>query len=74
MAYLRENKDRFIDSNPNLTYPQKEEVKAYFQSHSNQESLVDWNNYRKLTYDDFLLVLKRSTEFSMLKKERITSD
>lgn len=70
MAYLRENKDRFIDSNPNLTYPQKEEIKAYFQSHSNQESLVDWNNYRKLTYDDFLKVMK-SVSTSAQKKYRV---
>lgn len=66
---LLENKDRFIDNNPNLTPEQKAEIKDYFHSHNDQEKNIDWNN-KNLKYEDFSKVMKTVTKNAQ-KKYRI---
>lgn len=66
---LLETKDRFIDSNSNLTQDQKNEIKNFFNKHPNYENKIDWNKYRHLTYDDFKSVLElENKSVSAVKK------
>lgn len=53
MKHFVENKDRFIDRNANLTYEQAQEIKNFFNAHTNAENIIDWNTSDRLTYDDF---------------------
>lgn len=55
MKQLTENKDRFIDRNPNLTFEQAQEIKNFFNTHNEAEALMgDWQrDSSKWTYDDF---------------------
>lgn len=59
MRQLTENKDRFIDKNPNLTFEQAQEVKKFFNTHNEAEALMgNWqNDSDKWTYDDFKKVI-----------------
>lgn len=56
LLQIYENKDSRINKLVNLTDEQKEEVKAFFNKHNEQEKFIDWNN-SNLTYDDFKAVI-----------------
>lgn len=51
--FYEANKDRFIDRNSNLTYEQAQEIKDFFNAHTDAENIIDWNTSDRLTYDDF---------------------
>ena len=55
---LYEKKDNLIRKNPNLTEEQKQEIIAVLAKHPSYESKIDWNRNSKLTYEDFLNVLR----------------
>ena len=55
---LYEKKDSLIKKNPNLTEKQKQEIIAVLTRHPSSENLIDWNKNSKLTYEDFLNVLR----------------
>ena len=55
---LYEKKDNLIKKNPNLTEEQKQEIIAVLTRHPSSENLIDWNKNSKLTYEDFLNVLR----------------
>ena len=55
---LYEKKDNLIKKNPNLTEEQKQEIIALLARHPSSENLIDWNRNSKLTYEDFLTVLR----------------
>ena len=58
MNRLYEKKDNLIKKNPNLTEEQKQEIIAVLTKHPSSENLIDWNRNNKLTYEDFLTVLR----------------
>ena len=58
MTRLYEKKDNLIKKNPNLTDEQKQEIIAVLAKHPSYESKIDWNRNSKLTYEDFLNVLR----------------
>jgi len=74
VEYLTEAKDRFINKNRNLTDDQKKEIIKFFKTTRQAERLIDWNNYRKLTYDDFLniMVKFRSGRKTKLRHKNIS--
>ena len=47
-----------IKKNPNLTEEQKQEIIEVLTKHPSYESKIDWNRNNKLTYEDFLNVLR----------------
>ena len=52
------NKDRFIDKNPNLSPNQKEEIKRFFHDHREQESQIkQWEKAINYTYADFMNII-----------------
>ena len=51
-------KDNLIRKNPNLTEEQKQEIIAVLTRHPSYESKINWNKNNKLTYEDFLAVLR----------------
>ena len=52
--HFLENKDRFIDANPNLTDEQKEELKKFFLKYPQYESkLGDWQKSKDWTWETF---------------------
>lgn len=54
MYILNENKDRFIDKNPNLTPEQKQQVKDLFKKYPYLESKAgDWQKSSTWTWEDF---------------------
>ena len=55
---LYEKKDHLIRKNPNLTEEQKQEIIEVLNKHPSYESKIDWNRNNKLTYKDFLNVLR----------------
>ena len=55
---LYEKKDNLIRKNPNLTDGQKQEIVDLLTKHPSSENLIDWNRNSKLTYEDFLEVLR----------------
>ena len=55
---LYEKKDNLIRKNPNLTEEQKQEIIAILIRHPSSENKIDWNRNNKLTYEDFLNVLR----------------
>ena len=55
---LYEKKDNLIRKNPNLTEEQKQEIIALLAKHPSSENKIDWNRNSKLTYEDFLTVLR----------------
>ena len=55
---LYEKKDNLIKKNPNLTEEQKQEIINLLARHPSYESKIDWNRNSKLTYEDFLNVLR----------------
>lgn len=51
---LLENKNRFIDANPNLTDEQKEELKKFFLKYPQYESKMgDWQKSKTWTWETF---------------------
>ena len=58
MNRLYEKKDNLIRKNPNLTEEQKQEIIAVLTKHPSSENKIDWNKNNKLTYEDFLTVLR----------------
>ena len=58
MNRLHEKKDSLIRRNPNLTEEQKQEIIEVLTRHPSYESKIDWNRNSKLTYEDFLNVLR----------------
>lgn len=65
-----ENKDRFIDKNPNLTPEQKTELKAIFNKKPNLEAMMgNWQvESDKWTYEDFKPVID---EYNMTKTDKL---
>lgn len=61
LDYLTEKKDHIIKKMPNLTDDQKKELIDFFKRKSNLENKIDWNKWRKLTYDDFKDVIDRKS-------------
>lgn len=55
---LYEKKDNLIKKNPNLTDEQKQEIIEVLNRHPSSENLIDWNRNNKLTYEDFLNILR----------------
>ena len=55
---LYEKKDHLIRKNPNLTDGQKQEIMDLLAKHPSSENLIDWTRNSKLTYEDFLEVLR----------------
>ena len=55
---LYEKKDNLIRKNPNLTEEQKQEIIEVLTRHPSYENKIDWNRNNKLTYEDFLNVLR----------------
>ena len=55
---IYEKKDSLIKKNPNLTEEQKQEIIAVLARHPSYESKIDWNRNSKLTYEEFLNVLR----------------
>ena len=55
---LYEKKDNLIKKNPNLTEEQKQEIIDLLARHPSSENKIDWNRNSKLTYEDFLNVLR----------------
>ena len=55
---IYEKKDSLIKKNPNLTEEQKQEIIAVLAKHPSYESKIDWNRNSKLTYEEFLNVLR----------------
>ena len=55
---LYEKKDHLIRRNPNLTEEQKQEIIEVLTRHPSYENKIDWNRNNKLTYEDFLNVLR----------------
>ena len=55
---LYEKKDNLIKKNPNLTEEQKQEIVDLLTKHPSSENMIDWNRNSKLTYEDFLDVLR----------------
>ena len=55
---LYEKKDHLIRKNPNLTDGQKQEIIKVLTKHPSSENLIDWTRNNKLTYEDFLNVLR----------------
>ena len=55
---LYEKKDHLIRKNPNLTYGQKQEIMDLLAKHPSSENKIDWTRNSKLTYEDFLDVLR----------------
>lgn len=58
MNRLYEKKDNLIKKNPNLTEEQKQEIIAILNRHPSYENKIEWNRNSKLTYEDFLDVLR----------------
>ena len=58
MTRLYEKKDNLIRKNPNLTEEQKQEIIDLLARHPSSENKIDWNKNNKLTYEDFLDVLR----------------
>ena len=58
MTRLYEKKDNLIKKNPNLTEEQKQEIIDLLTRHPSSENKIDWNRNNKLTYEDFLNVLR----------------
>lgn len=50
---LTEKKDHIIKKMPNLDNYQKELLIKFFKKRTDLESKVDWNKWKKLTFDDF---------------------
>ena len=70
---LLENKNRFIDANPNLTDEQKQELKAFFLKYPHLEGKVgDWQKSKEWTWETFqpLMAEAKKTNFEK-KKENI---
>ena len=55
---LYEKKDNLIRKDPNLTEEQKQEIIEVLTRHPSYENKIDWNRNNKLTYEDFLNVLR----------------
>ena len=55
--YLLEKKDHIINKIPSLTDDQKKEIIDFFNTHSNLENKINWNNFKNLKYDDFKKIL-----------------
>ena len=58
MIRLYEKKDHLIRKNPNLTDGQKQEIMDLLAKHPSSENKIDWTRNSKLTYEDFLDVLR----------------
>ena len=58
MIRLYEKKDHLIRKNPNLTDGQKQEIMDLLAKHPSSENKIDWTRNSKLTYEDFLEVLR----------------
>ena len=58
MIRLYEKKDHLIRKNPNLTDGQKQEIMDLLAKHPSSENKIDWTRNSKLTYEDFLNVLR----------------
>ena len=58
MTRLYEKKDHLIRKNPNLTDGQKQEIMDLLAKHPSSENKIDWTRNSKLTYEDFLDVLR----------------
>ena len=69
---LLENKDKFINRNPNLTDEQKKEIKDTLNRYSYLEGTVDWNKSDKSTYEDFksMILDKAKTSKTSQKKQK----
>ena len=69
---LFENKDKFINRNPNLTDEQKKEIKDTLNRYSYLEGTVDWNKSDKFTYEDFksMILDKAKTSKTSQKKQK----
>ena len=61
------NKDRFILNNDNLTSSQKETLIKVFDERRHLEKGVDWNNWKKLTFDDFKSTLIKASTGALKK-------
>ena len=55
---IYEKKDHLIRKNPNLTDGQKQEIMDLLAKHPSSENKIDWTRNSKLTYEDFLDVLR----------------
>ena len=69
---LLENKDKFINRNPNLTDEQKKEIKDTLNRYSYLEGTIDWNKSDKFTYEDFksMILDKAKTSKTSKKKQK----
>jgi hypothetical protein len=65
---LFEKKDHIIKKIPSLTNNQKKEVIDFFRTKPNLENKIDWNRWKRLTYDDFRKVM--DAESPSQKKRR----
>jgi len=67
---LLENKNRFIDANPNLTEDQKEELKKFFLKYPHLESKMgDWQKSKDWTWETFQPVMDEAKKTSFEKKQ-----
>ena len=63
-----EKKDHIIKKIPSLSKEQKKEITDFFKKKPNLESKINWNNWKRLTYDDFTKIM--NTETTTQKKKR----
>lgn len=71
MYILNENKDRFIDKNPNLTDEQKQQVKDLLKKYPYLESKAgDWQKSGSWTWDDFQKLFDLVTQSKTHIKKR----
>lgn len=67
---LFENKDKFINKNPNLSDEQKAEIKDTLKKYSYLEGKVDWNKSDSLTYEDFKTLILDNVKTSNSAKRK----
>ncbi len=65
--YLDEKKDHIIKKMPLLSSDEKTQLINFFKKKTNLEAKIDWNKWKKLTFDDFAEVMKDTTS---AKKKR----
>lgn len=64
IRFQEADKARFINAHPALTEEQKIKIIDHLRKHPEKEKLIDWNNYKHLTYEDFVDILDMSDPLS----------
>jgi hypothetical protein len=69
---LQETKEAMINMIPSLSDEQKKQIKDFFKIHPNYESKIDWNDWRTLTYNDFVPLLSQISKTARQKMVKNT--